>query len=84
MAYKLVSGYLKSKCSVNILDQYDFYIIPVVNPDGKFYHISPTPTQRYPIPADDLVQVSSTPTPPTVSGARTAKCALAPRAWAPT
>ncbi|KAI6374029.1 hypothetical protein MCOR25_003264 [Pyricularia grisea] len=37
MAYKLVSGYLKSKCSVNILDQYDFYIMPVVNPDGFVY-----------------------------------------------
>ncbi|KAH7308013.1 hypothetical protein B0I35DRAFT_442657 [Stachybotrys elegans] len=33
--YKLVEGYKKRACSsVNVLDNYDFYIMPIVNPDG--------------------------------------------------
>jgi hypothetical protein len=34
MAWKLVDGYLKGDAASKIIDSYDFYIIPIVNPDG--------------------------------------------------
>ncbi|KAI9172626.1 Metallocarboxypeptidase A-like protein [Paramyrothecium foliicola] len=38
MLYKIVDGYKKRACSsVRTLDNYDFYIMPVVNPDGFVY-----------------------------------------------
>jgi murein tripeptide amidase MpaA len=36
IAYQLVTGYGSDAEVQAILDAYDFYIIPVVNPDGKF------------------------------------------------
>jgi murein tripeptide amidase MpaA len=36
MAYQLIKGYRKKDVFItDIIDQYDFYIMPVVNPDGK-------------------------------------------------
>ena len=36
MAYKLIEGYQNGdEVPTSTLDSYDFYIIPVVNPDGK-------------------------------------------------
>ncbi|KAL8349390.1 hypothetical protein RB598_004984 [Gaeumannomyces tritici] len=38
LAYKLVDGYLKRSCtSKRAIDNFDFYIMPVVNPDGFVY-----------------------------------------------
>ncbi|CRK32047.1 hypothetical protein BN1723_015601 [Verticillium longisporum] len=35
MTYKVIEGYKKRACSsVRTLDNYDFYIMPIVNPDG--------------------------------------------------
>ena len=35
MAYKIIDGYQSGDAKVKAaLDNYDFYIIPVVNPDG--------------------------------------------------
>ncbi|KAK0386020.1 hypothetical protein NLU13_5857 [Sarocladium strictum] len=35
MAYQLIKGYRKKDAAItSIIDQYDFYIMPVVNPDG--------------------------------------------------
>ncbi|EEY22980.1 carboxypeptidase A4 [Verticillium alfalfae VaMs.102] len=35
MTYKVIDGYKKRACSsVRTLDNYDFYIMPIVNPDG--------------------------------------------------
>jgi hypothetical protein len=37
MAYQLIKGYRKKDAFItDIIDQYDFYIMPVVNPDGEF------------------------------------------------
>lgn len=36
MAYQLISGYRKKDPLITeTIDQYDFYIMPVVNPDGN-------------------------------------------------
>lgn len=36
MAYQLIAGYRKKdELLTKVMDQYDFYIMPVVNPDGK-------------------------------------------------
>jgi murein tripeptide amidase MpaA len=36
MAYKLVEGYQNSSAvPASTLDNHDFYILPIVNPDGK-------------------------------------------------
>ncbi len=35
MTYKLIEGYQKGDQAIkSVLDNYDFYILPVVNPDG--------------------------------------------------
>lgn len=33
--YQLVTGYKADKLVQKVLDNYDFYVLPVVNPDGK-------------------------------------------------
>lgn len=39
--FKLVSGYLNGDADVlKMFDLYDFYFVPVVNPDGEFPHRS--------------------------------------------
>ncbi|KFA59964.1 hypothetical protein S40285_08014 [Stachybotrys chlorohalonatus IBT 40285] len=38
MLYQIVDGYLKRSCtSKRLLDNYDFYLMPIVNPDGFVY-----------------------------------------------
>lgn len=38
--YQLIDGYnKKDKLVQKVLDNYDFYVLPVVNPDGKPTHI---------------------------------------------
>lgn len=37
MAYQLVSGYLANDSASKVIDSFDFYILPVVNPDGFVY-----------------------------------------------
>ena len=39
LAYQLIAGYGKDSNVTSFVDNYDFYLIPVVNPDG-----SPTPS----------------------------------------
>lgn len=40
MAYKLIQGYrIRDPLITETLDNFDFYIMPVVNPDGKLIHI---------------------------------------------
>jgi murein tripeptide amidase MpaA len=34
LAYQLIAGYGKNKNVTSFVDNYDFYLIPVVNPDG--------------------------------------------------
>lgn len=34
LAYQLIDGYGKDDQTTSFLDDYDFYIIPIVNPDG--------------------------------------------------
>lgn len=37
MAYKLIEGYQNGDDTPkSTLDNYDFYIIPIVNPDGEY------------------------------------------------
>lgn len=36
--YQLISGYKSDKLVQKVLDNYDFYALPVVNPDGKSAH----------------------------------------------
>ena len=35
LAYQLIAGYGKNKNVTSFVDNYDFYLIPVVNPDGS-------------------------------------------------
>ncbi|KFA70753.1 hypothetical protein S40288_09227 [Stachybotrys chartarum IBT 40288] len=38
MLYQIVDGYLRRSCtSKRLLDNYDFYLMPIVNPDGFVY-----------------------------------------------
>lgn len=37
LAYQLIAGYRKDKDVTAFLDNYDFYLMPVVNPDGFVY-----------------------------------------------
>jgi murein tripeptide amidase MpaA len=37
LAYQLIAGYGKSELVTSFLDDYDFYLIPFVNPDGFVY-----------------------------------------------
>lgn len=36
LAWQLISGYLSDYDIREIVDKYDFYMIPFVNPDGEF------------------------------------------------
>lgn len=38
MAYNLLANYASSSEIKAFVDKYDFYIFPVVNPDGKVPH----------------------------------------------
>ncbi len=40
MAYNLLTSYNTSSEIKGFVDKYDFYIFPVVNPDGKFLRSS--------------------------------------------
>jgi murein tripeptide amidase MpaA len=42
LAYQLIAGYGKSRNVTAYLDDYDFYLLPIVNPDGDFF---PSPLQ---------------------------------------
>jgi murein tripeptide amidase MpaA len=35
LAYQLIDGYGKDDLVTSFLDDYDFYLIPFVNPDGQ-------------------------------------------------
>jgi murein tripeptide amidase MpaA len=35
LAYQLIDGYGKDDLITSFLDDYDFYLIPFVNPDGE-------------------------------------------------
>ena len=79
ITYRLISGYnAGDNITQSFVDNYDFYIFPIVNPDGT--KISPTPplsnihTNLIPRP-----QASSTPKPPTANGAKTANLPLPPQ-----
>jgi murein tripeptide amidase MpaA len=37
LAYQLIDGYDKDDLITSFLDDYDFYLIPFVNPDGKLF-----------------------------------------------
>ena len=37
LAYQLIAGYGKDSNVTSYVDNYDFYLIPVVNPDGFVY-----------------------------------------------
>jgi murein tripeptide amidase MpaA len=37
LAYQLISNYGKDETLTTVLDMYDFYIIPIINPDGFVY-----------------------------------------------
>lgn len=37
LAYQLIAGYGKNKNVTTFLDDYDFYLLPIVNPDGFVY-----------------------------------------------
>lgn len=48
MAYKGIDGYKKRACSsVRTLDNYDFYIMPIVNPDGTILVSSTNSSRQY-------------------------------------
>ena len=40
LAYQLIAGYGKDSNVTSFVDNYDFYLIPVVNPDGTITHPS--------------------------------------------
>jgi murein tripeptide amidase MpaA len=35
LTYKLIEGYSQDATATKMLDSFDFFILPVVNPDGK-------------------------------------------------
>ena len=37
LTYQIVTGYGKDAATTSMLDSYDFYILPIVNPDGFSY-----------------------------------------------
>lgn len=46
MAYSLLSNYANSTEIKAYVDKYDFYIFPVVNPDGELYPRAPLPVHQ--------------------------------------
>jgi murein tripeptide amidase MpaA len=53
LAYQLIAGYGKNPNVTSFVDDYDFYLLPIVNPDGFVYArtarpLSPAPTNRSP------------------------------------
>jgi len=46
LAYQLIAGYGKDSNVTSFVDNYDFYLIPVVNPDGEKHSILPNLTAR--------------------------------------
>lgn len=66
-AYNLLTNYAKSSEIKGFVDKYDFYVFPLVNPDGK-------PARAVTaMENSDPFQASFTPSPATGCGARTAK-----------
>ena len=52
LTYQLINGYTTDEVTQYILDSYDFYIIPFVNPDGK------SPFTGYCFPTSDTISHS--------------------------
>ena len=74
VAYQLLTQYNTDAAVKAMLDKYDFYILPFVNPDGEFFF---QPFFRLSSSShSNSGQASSTPKPATVSGARTDRPAL--------
>jgi murein tripeptide amidase MpaA len=40
LAYQLIDGYGKDDLITSFLDDYDFYLIPFVNPDGQYFPLA--------------------------------------------
>jgi len=48
LAYQLIDGYGKDELVTSFLDDYDFYLIPFVNPDGQITLLTPNSQRTNP------------------------------------
>jgi hypothetical protein len=78
MAYNLLTNYAKSTEIKGFIDKYDFYMFPVVNPDGESF----LSDRALALGSSDILQASSTRSPTTDYGERTARALPAAPAWA--